>query len=97
MKIYVATYRSGGVIAAGQVEADVKAKAEAHIARIASEIEWRPGDAGTEQLYYRHVTTGRWNFTPARYIEAVDADIDECNYDCDHCNQDDWSEMEDEG
>lgn len=76
MKIYVATYGSGGVVAAGQVEAEVKAKVEAHVARAASEIEWRPVWGGTEQLYYRHVNTGRWNSVPVRYIQAVAVDIE---------------------
>lgn len=83
MKIYVATYNSGGVIAAGQVEAKVRAQVE-KLFPAYDEFEWRE-DGGRQHRLYRRRTNGRWNSIPARYIQAVDADIDECNYDCDRC------------
>lgn len=71
MKIYVATYGSGGVLMAGTDEEAVKRRAEADVSSHASEFEWRE-EYNRLRMYYRMADTGRWNKIPSRYVEAVE-------------------------
>lgn len=73
MKIYVVTYGTGELIAAGTDEKSVRDVGEA-LFQEATEVEWRP-DFGRDRLYYRYTGpdySGRWSSVPAVYCGAVE-------------------------